>query len=344
MHAVGTPFASAMEVAAATAPAGVRIRAWQSPSDYEAMVAVFRAARSVDGTDWDLSPAILAADIAGQGSRPGDCILIAEVGHEVIGWIRMLDYGLSTDAGRLLVHSGHVDPDWRRKGIGSALIKGAQAGLLRLLAAKPSPPGTATGIEAFVYATNLSTIALLELDGYRPRRYMIDMVRSLDTVSPVDLPAGITSRPATEADRLPVVLALDSAMRDHPGWPLWTQDQLLAMSTHHPNRNQLDVWQIAWDGERVVGGVLGYVDDDENATMARKRGYTEGIFTIREYRGRGVAGALIYRNMALLQARGLTEAALSVDTENPSGALGLYERHGFREAGRMMFLRKDVPG
>jgi ribosomal protein S18 acetylase RimI-like enzyme len=110
----------------------------------------------------------------------------------------------------------------------------------------------------------------------------------------------------------------------------------------HPTRGQIDVWQVAWDGDRVVGGVLGFVDAEENVALGRDRGYTEGIFTIREWRGRGVASALIAQNLRLLQSRGLTEAALSVDTENPTGALGLYERHGFRESDRMLIFRKEL--
>ena len=71
---------SAIEVAAAAAPHEVTIRPWRGPADYEAMVTVFRAARPVDGTNWDVSPASLAADIIGLGSRPEDSVLIAEVG------------------------------------------------------------------------------------------------------------------------------------------------------------------------------------------------------------------------------------------------------------------------
>src|SRR5450432_156514 len=130
MRTSSSPLVSAIEVAAAAAPDGVTIRRWRGPADYEAMVTVFRAARSVDGTDWDASTASLAADITGRGSQPEDCVLIAEVGDEVVGWVRMVDFGLSSDAGRLLVHTGHVDPAWRRKGIGGAFVAGAQAELL----------------------------------------------------------------------------------------------------------------------------------------------------------------------------------------------------------------------
>jgi mycothiol synthase len=333
--------ASALEIAGGLAPAGITIRRWQSDADYDAMVAIFRRARPVDGTDWEMTTATLAADISGIGLRPEDCILIAETNGQAIGWVRMFDYGLSRSDGRLLIHSGQVDPSWRRRRIGRALLAGAQAELLRLLAAKPDPAGTAAGLQTWVYATNTSTIGLLEADGYRPWRYMIEMTRTLDDVPSIELPEGLTSRPVRADDRRLIVLALNEAMQDHPGWPDWSEDQLMGM-IDHPTRGQIDVWQVAWDGDRVVGGVLGFIDADENAALNRNRGYTEGIFTIRDWRGRGVASALIARNLQLLKARGLTEAALSVDTENPTGALGLYERHGFHEGNRMVIYRTDL--
>lgn len=335
------PLVSAIDVAAAAAPDEVTIRAWQQPADYEAMVTVFRAARPVDGTNWDVSPASLAADITGLGSRPEDSVLIAEVGDQVVGWVRMFDSGLSNDAGRRLIHTGQVDPAWRRNGIGGALLVGAQAELLRIRAAKPSPEGTADGMETFVHAANTSTISLLEPDGYRPRRYMIEMVRSLEEVSPVELPAGLTTRPVKEEDRRSVLLALDAAMKDHPGWPAWTEDQLLGMSMH-PNRGQLDVWQVAWDGDEVAGGVLGFINAEENQELGRARGYTECIFTRRPWRGRGVATALIGRNLRLLAERGMTEAALGVDAQNPTGALALYERVGFERRRTDLFYQRAI--
>jgi ribosomal protein S18 acetylase RimI-like enzyme len=39
-----------------------------------------------------------------------------------------------------------------------------------------------------------------------------------------------------------------------------------------------------------------------------------------------------------MRARGLTSVALGVDTENLSGALGLYERLGFRTDQRFLIL------
>ncbi|HLO36228.1 MAG TPA: GNAT family N-acetyltransferase, partial [Candidatus Deferrimicrobium sp.] len=283
----------------------------------------------------------IASDLRALEVRPEDSILVADVDGRMVGWIRVWDFGRSPDEGRLLMHSGQVDPSWRRQGIGRALLRGAQTELERVRAARPDPVGTTAGLHAWLFARNASSIGLLEGDGYRRLRYVIEMTRPLVDLPTGELPDGLTTRPVRPEDRLAIVRAMDEAMRDHRGWPEWTDEQLLGF-VDHPTRGQRDVWQVAWDGERVVGGVLGYVDGAENEAMGRRRGYTEGIFTIREWRGRGVASALIARNLRLLRERGMTEAALSVDTENPSGALGLYERHGFREHDRLMILRKEL--
>lgn len=335
------PFVAGLAAARAAAPPGVRIRPWRDERDYDAMIEVFHRARVVDGTGWELSVAGLVSDLRALGTRPGDSIIVAEVDGRTVGWIRVWDYGRSSDEGRLLMHSGQVDPAWRRRGIGRTLLMGAQIELHRIRAASVDPIGTTVGLHAWLFARNASAMALLEADGYRPLRFMIEMVRPLDELPAIDLPAGLTSRPVRSEDRPEIARAMDAAMHDHRGWPEWTDEQLLGM-LDHPIRGQLDVWQVAWHGDEVVGGVLGYIDAQENAVMNRLRGYTEGIFTVREWRGRGVASALIARNLRLLRERGMVEAALSVDTENPSGALGLYQRHGFREDDRLIIFRKEL--
>ena len=46
--------------------------------------------------------------------------------------------------------------------------------------------------------------------------------------------------------------------------------------------------------------------------------------------------------MKFQRERGMTEAALGVDEENPSGARHLYEKMGFRVTGRATFYRKEL--
>ncbi|MCJ7470286.1 GNAT family N-acetyltransferase, partial [Candidatus Bathyarchaeota archaeon] len=73
-----------------------------------------------------------------------------------------------------------------------------------------------------------------------------------------------------------------------------------------------------------------------------KRGHVELISVQRPWRGKGIAKALIARSLKLLKERGMTEAALGVDAENPSGALNLYQKMGFQIEKRIVFYRKPI--
>ena len=60
------------------------------------------------------------------------------------------------------------------------------------------------------------------------------------------------------------------------------------------------------------------------------------------YRQRGLGGALLRRGFQELFDRGLRRAGLGVDAENPTGALGLYERAGMHRVRRQDNWVKDV--
>jgi ribosomal protein S18 acetylase RimI-like enzyme len=88
--------------------------------------------------------------------------------------------------------------------------------------------------------------------------------------------------------------------------------------------------------------VRNFIDKEQNARFNRLRGYTENISVRRPWRKRGLARALIARSFHVLKAQGMTEAALGVDTENPSGALHLYESMGFRVVKSSASYRKPL--
>ena len=96
----------------------------------------------------------------------------------------------------------------------------------------------------------------------------------------------------------------------------------------HPYRDE-SLWKIAWAGDTVVGQVKSYINQRRNAERGYRRGYAEYISTHREWRNRGIAGALLAMSLREIRDRGMTEAALGVDTNNPGGAFQLYTGLGF---------------
>jgi len=73
-----------------------------------------------------------------------------------------------------------------------------------------------------------------------------------------------------------------------------------------------------------------------------RRGWLDSVFTRRPWRRRGLANALIARSLVKIRERGMTSAVLGVDADNPTGALGLYERNGFETTYRSTAWRKPI--
>ncbi len=127
---------------------------------------------------------------------------------------------------------------------------------------------------------------------------------------------------------------------DEPGQSEWVEeyyDWLLDSPDFRPK-----LWQVAWDGDQVVGMVMNEINEDENREYHRLRGYTEGISVRRPWRRQGVAKALIARSLHLLKDMGYAEAALGANPDNPNGAVPLYESMGYRVVKRFAAYRKPL--
>jgi mycothiol synthase len=223
-------------------------------------------------------------------------------------------------------------PQSRRKGLGTTMLRWFEAHARELDAALPRNERTV--LETWAFDNQADAIALLTREGFTPVRYGYDMSRPLDDATPIPdfpLPAGFEIRSVTPAHYRAIWDADVEAFRDHNGfaepgearYQAWLNDPLFF---------QPDLWKVAWDVEKneVASMVRNFINRDENARLNRKRGYTEDICTRRQYRRRGLARALIVESLRMHKALGMTEAALSVDATNPTGALRVYEDCGFK--------------
>jgi ribosomal protein S18 acetylase RimI-like enzyme len=164
---------------------------------------------------------------------------------------------------------------------------------------------------------------------------------TLDDLPDAPLPDGLEIR-EVRPEHLPAIWAADQeAFRDHWGFTPGT-DADYERFADDPVTGDTSLWRIAWDGDEVAGQVRSFINDDENERLGRLVGHTEFISVRRPWRRRGVARALIAASFPLLRARGMTEAALGVDTENTSGALRVYESCGFRPVSRNTTYRKPL--
>jgi ribosomal protein S18 acetylase RimI-like enzyme len=152
----------------------------------------------------------------------------------------------------------------------------------------------------------------------------------LDDIPDYVLPDGVEMR-TVEPHHLHQIWATHhEAFRGQPDF-VETDESEFQSFLADPLRDET-LWKIAWadDGPdaQVVGQVKSYINAEENAITGRLRGYTEHISTTLGWRGKGIARALIVASLHELKARGMTEAALGADTDNPQ-AFDLYRMLGF---------------
>jgi len=170
--------------------------------------------------------------------------------------------------------------------------------------------------------------AWLEARGYRPIRFEASLVRpDLDNITELSLPPGVEMRPVAPEMIRPILEAHWEAFRGSWDFGEATEESF-RQSMEDPLLDE-SLWKIAWVGDTVVGQVKSFINAEENEKMGRLRGYTEYISTHAEWRNRGIAGALLAASLRELKSRGMTEAALGVDTANPGGAFQLYTKLGF---------------
>lgn len=319
---------SSIPVAGAPDIPGLTFRHLRDESDYPAMAELATAQYRAQGAEW----MITAEDIAVSqthlvNSDYAADSLIAEVDGRMVGSGRTR---WRDETGGPLVYSiaFYVSPDLWGSGVRPAML-----GWLEDRARANAAPHLAERAKVLeTYSMEDADInAVLASAGYHVERYFAEMVRpTLDDIPDFPMPEGLEVRPVTPDQYRAIWDAEVEAFRDHWGFSEMTDvhyERFLADTrTFQP-----ELWQVAWDvaTDEVAGMVRTFIDHAENRTFSRKRGYTEEISTRRPYRRRGLARALIVRSLRAQRAAGMTESALGVDMESPTGATRVYEDCGF---------------
>ena len=223
-----------------------------------------------------------------------------------------------------------------------AILDWAEARTIAIAAGLPQ--GSSMTIGAFLNEETPAHRAALEARGYRGVRFFFGMVRpTLDDIPDLPLPPGVEVRPVEHGQLRAIFEAEVAAFEGH--WGASTEDggENRWQSFRDDPLNDLPLWQVAWAGDTVVGMVRPYINPPDFDVLGVRRGWCENISTHADWRGRGIAKALIARALVALRDRGMTEAALGVDADNETGALGVYRAMGFEERTRETDFRKPFP-
>lgn len=333
--------ATAQTLSLPEAPAipGLTFRRFRGPSDFAQMTAVREGSKVADKIERVDTVEALAASYAHLNNcDPYQDMLFAEINDQVIGYSRVT-WWQETNGPRVYFHFGVILPEWRRKGIGRAMLR-ANERRLREIAATHPVEGERV-LQSWAYEHEYSNEALLRSQGYARIRDSYDMLRpDLDNLPDFQLPKGLEVRPVTPDQYRTIWNADQEAFQDHWGYSPPTEADYQSWLTFPHFEPSL--WRVAWDGDQVAGQVRSFINKDENAEYNRLRGYTEFISVRQPWRKRGLARALIVLSLQALRERGMREAELGVDAENTSGALRVYESCGFQVIKRSSTYRKPL--
>lgn len=329
-----------MDLPAAPAIAGLRFRHYAGTRDHPAMLAVYAAAHAADGLEevttpeqFDLNYSTLV------NCDPQRDIVLAEVNDEVMAYARVFWTEL-VEGGRSYECFGFVHPAWRRRGLGSALLRHNERRLREIATAHGGVAPkwlSSEGVDS-----DAGNTALLRAAGYEPVRHFFDMVAPALAERPgVPMPQGIEVRPVSRQQYRAVWEALGEAFRDHWGETEWAEEDWRRFEAD-PHNADPSLWRIGWDGGEIAGGVVTTVPREENAQHGRARVYVAAVAVRRPWRRRGLARALLAGSLAAAREAGYTSASLGVDTANPTGALSLYESLGFAAERTFAAWRKPM--
>ncbi|WP_369258690.1 GNAT family N-acetyltransferase [Streptomyces sp. R35] len=233
---------------------------------------------------------------------------------------RLIGYGLAWDdsGGERIDIDHYTLPDQQQ---GALYVFG-------LMEARAAERAAANGAARAVVHLHLNIAPTIDLDalrgrGWRAVRRHNVMARPLDDTTdrlPTP-PPGVTLRPCLdEPDRRRAHALLQESFTDHFDHQPRTYEQWL----DDIDAERVD-WSLIWvahvDG---LGDAAVLRSHNDRASMA----WIGNLGVLRQARGKGLGSHLLRHAFGHYAALGRDRIGLGVDTDNSSGALALYERHG----------------
>jgi len=316
----------------------LRARYLTDASDYERLSRLLIAANLFDDVPYLPTAQMLQLEMeAAEGADPVHDLVFVEIDGAVVA-AAGVERVVRDDVPNYQVW-GAVDPGFRRRGLGTALI-GWTVGR-STSRSRREDPGTPVDLTAFAEDSEIGHRALLAANGLEPVRHFFLMRRTdLDDLPVVPLPDGLTLRPVTDDQRRSILDAENEAFRDHWGHREAVESDYV--TTFGRAELDTDLWVVAWDGDEVAGVVQNWIWPEENERLGVKRAWLEHISVRRPWRRRGLARAITAASLVRIREAGMDEAMLGVDSENPNGALGLYEGLGFTVRSRAAAYRRSL--
>ncbi|HEY0602328.1 MAG TPA: GNAT family N-acetyltransferase [Herpetosiphonaceae bacterium] len=313
-------------------------RPYGDQADLPAIVALIDACEAVDQLDRSTSVEELRGEVEAPSVDPRrDLRLWHDQTGRLVGWgqLAIPEHGATID-GRFWMR---IHPQARDDTLEPEILAWAEARVREVGQERQQSAQLLTGARS----DQTDRLALLSEHGFAPVRYFFTMRRSLETpIEPPQVPPGFTIRPFQPGPDDDQWIELGNlAFRDHWNHHDATSEDLqheLAAPHFRPDLYQL---AIAPDGS-FAAYCQCEIMQEQNERLGRAEGFVLGLGTHPGFRKLGLGRALLLNGLHQLKAAGMNSALISVDAENASGALRLYESVGFQTFETWIMLHKPL--
>jgi mycothiol synthase len=307
--------------------------------DVPALTRAFAAVEAVDRTDEHYSEQDVREELEDEAIR--DTVAAVDPGGEIVAfaWVRG---SVDVDDLDRIDTEGGVVPAWRRRGLGRRLLDWAEERAASLHAERH--PSVAAALCVDVHENNPGKQALVETAGYRATRWWYRMTHGLADPLPAvpPPPPGFIVAPYTRDRDEAVRQAHREAFAGHwgstpPDEQRWRQ-RFTGASHFRP-----DVSWLVLDGDEVTGYLLTSLWEADAAATGVREAFVAQLGVRPPWRRRGLGTLLLSTALASYVPAGYDRSALTVDTDNATGALHLYERAGFAVNDTAVSWTKRLP-
>ena len=319
----------------APAIAGLSFRHIRGVQDADAVYAIHLGRKEHDQVDplstLESLPSreqILATFSQMVAENRSDRSLIAQVDERVVGYSRITSWP-EGDKTWVYLTLGWILPEWRGRGIGTAMLHWLEARIRQLAAADGAraSPNEKCEFAANASSTEREATALLLNEGYYVGYTLLEMGLDASTLAPThSLPAGIKVQPVLPEQYALIATSVREAYQNEYKGGRFNEESDLDAAAYAAELSQPKhdptLWQVAWDGNQVAGQVL--------AVVEQGRAEVFEVSVRPAWRRRGLGHALVSRAVHGLRAHGVDVIRLHTNANFPTRAKDLYQSVGFR--------------
>ena len=134
---------------------------------------------------------------------------------------------------------------------------------------------------------------------------------------------------------------INETFKEHFNFRPETLEETRQFLFSNPYLKEQEVFFAVLDGESIGYTGVG-IDEKYNLEKKVKAGEIFTIGALKKHRRTGIGARLMLHGLETLKARGMTKALLGVDDYNPTKAIGLYEKVGFRPKKKDFIFEREL--